>query len=426
MEVPVHRSIVISSFVVSLFIACVTTPEPAAQDAASAAEPEASAGVDPAMKRRIAILEQMLEGDADKGVLRYLLALYTLQTDDAGRAIDWLEELAGGGWSQGIPEPEFEALAHDPRFQAVSERLQQAVPLVDRSRKAFQLGDGGTIPEGIAWDPVRGRFLIGSMRQRRIIESSNGAERDFVAPAADGMPAVAGIRVDPLRGEVWAATFVETASIGFSESDRSALYAFDLEGRFLRRLDPPGGNNLMNDLVVGRDGTLYVTDSLAGAVWRVDPASREFEPLLAPGSLHYPNGITFGPDGSRLYVAHLFGIETIDPASGSRSAVRAPESISLGGIDGLYFYDRSLIAVQNGFGEPRVIRFHLESDGAVGRAEVLVSQHPEFRMPTTGALRGDTFYFIANSHLRRKDAEGQYPPGDQLSPPLILAVELNQ
>jgi hypothetical protein len=420
------RFLSIVSSVLITAISC-TTSLPIGGTAAT--EPQAAAareGADPAMKRRIAILEQMLEGEADKGALRYLLALYNAQSGEVGPAIDWLEALAAGGWSQEIPPGEFEALSHDARFQAVAARLQQAVARVDRSRTAFQLGDGGTIPEGIAWDPIGERFLIGSMRQRRIIEWRDGAERDFVSPAAHGLPAVAGIRVDPARGEVWAATFRETASVGFSESDGSALYAFDLDGRFLRRLDPPGENNLMNDLVVGRDGSLYVTDSLAGAVWRVDPVSREFEPLVAPGSLHYPNGITFGPDETRLYVAHIFGIETIDPASGSRSGLKAPESISLAGIDGLYFHNQSLIAVQNGFGEPRVIRFHLDAQGAVSRAEVLESRHPEFRMPTTGAIRGDTFYFIANSHLRRKDAEGQYPPGEQLTPPLILAVDLDK
>jgi gluconolactonase len=61
-----------------------------------------------------------------------------------------------------------------------------------------------------------------------------------------------------------------------------------------------------NDLCVGPDGALYVTDPTRrpamddGRLWRIDPATGDAD-LLASVAW-YPNGIGFGPDGA-LYVA---------------------------------------------------------------------------------------------------------------------------
>ena len=46
----------------------------------------------------------------------------------------------------------------------------------------------------------------------------------------------------------------------------------------------------------------------------------------------------------------------------------------------------------------------------------------EFDEPTLGVVRGDDFYFVANSHWNRFDAENRLPDG--LSGPIILKVRL--
>jgi gluconolactonase len=73
-----------------------------------------------------------------------------------------------------------------------------------------------------------------------------------------------------------------------------------------------------NDLCFGPDGKLYFTDprnweDLAnlqvGRVCRLDPATGDVE-ILAEVPL-FPNGIAFGPDPSRLYVAQTMGMKII-------------------------------------------------------------------------------------------------------------------
>lgn len=49
-------------------------------------------------------------------------------------------------------------------------------------------------------------------------------------------------------------------------------------------------------------------------------------------------------------------------------------------------------------------RYFLNADHtAISKAEVLLADDASFNVPTTGAIVGDYFYFIANSHLNHYD-----------------------
>ena len=74
-----------------------------------------------------------------------------------------------------------------------------------------------------------------------------------------------------------------------------------------------------NDLCFGPDGKLYFTDPRnwedlrnleVGRVWRLDPASGALD-VLAEVPL-FPNGIAFGPDASKLYVAQTMGMKILE------------------------------------------------------------------------------------------------------------------
>ena len=72
--------------------------------------------------------------------------------------------------------------------------------------------------------------------------------------------------------------------------------------------------------------------------------------------------------------------------------------------DGLYWHKGSLIAVQNGIGSPRIAAFKLWKDGtSVTRTTVLENRTQFTVLPTTGALHGNDFYFIANSQIDNRN-----------------------
>jgi hypothetical protein len=214
---------------------------------------------------------------------------------------------------------------------------------------------------------------------------------------------------------------------GFQPTDkgRAELTAFSLaDGTQRRRIAFTAGTDphLLNDIAIASDGTLYVTDSEAGAVWRV-PADRDvFEPVAPSGTFAYPNGIVLAtPD--RLLVAHGTGLAAIDVAGGKISRFDNAPGIPLGGIDGLLIEGRTLYAVQNGLGVPRLVA--IELDDAVTRATKLtVLENQLLELPTTSALFNGALYTIANAQLDALGPGGVLRKDKTLHDPKVLRTPL--
>ncbi|MFH1250453.1 MAG: hypothetical protein V1715_05055, partial [bacterium] len=139
----------------------------------------------------------------------------------------------------------------------------------------------------------------------------------------------------------------------------------------------------------------------------------------------YPNGIALSENENFLYVAVRDGIIIVNIHDRSTKYLKHSEDIFTGGCDGLYFFKNSLTGIL-GF-LSRVVRFHLnENMNEVVSIEVLESYNPEFETPTTGAIAGNEFYYIANAQLAKIDRDGNLFPIDQLNDVKILKVGLDQ
>jgi len=147
--------------------------------------------------------------------------------------------------------------------------------------------------------------------------------------------------------------------------------------------------------VMRRDGTIYLTDTLAHEVYRFNDREHPFEPVRVSRPMLFPNGIALADDGETLYVADQLGVLRVDLKTGAKAEVDPGPRNTVAGIDGLYWHKGSLVAVQNGIGTPRVAVFRLSADGLhVVKTTVLANF---LSTPTTGAVKGDDFYFIVNS-----------------------------
>jgi sugar lactone lactonase YvrE len=306
---------------------------------------------------------------------------------------------------------------------------QGATPTSDGpSDTAFVLARAGIIPENIVHDAPRYRFLGGDLEQDGMIElRRDGSIRPF-AEAANIDGRVLGLKIDSRRNLLWGVAFTrlpQAAGDTTQAPARSILFALGLpDGRLVRRIDSPrdGVSHLFNDLVVGRDGTVYFTDSEAGAVWALAPKSSRLRLLhrAPPRQFAYPNGIAFQPDERGLLVAHWQGLVTINLPSGRVAPVRAVNDSVVGHIDGLYATCAGYVGIQNMANPSRVIAFRIENGSAAAVRE-LERGRPDYRGPTTGAIVGDTLFYVANAQIGPFDPRKE---GGSLAPVIVLKMPL--
>jgi DNA-binding beta-propeller fold protein YncE len=368
----------------------VEPPNPAAVAAADAAQ----------TRERVALLERLLPGAPDRAAALYYLAALHQHLGETRQALALLRECLS--YREGFDptsSPSLAPLKGTKDFDEMVAAVHREFPAVARARLAFTTKQIDLEAEGLAYDAARGVFYLSSQNRRKIVRlTPQRDEEDFVPAGRDNLLPVLGIRV-AADGTVWAATWDDG-------TNRSELLHFvvrpDGSGAVLGRYAPPdAGAHGFNDLVVRASGEVMVTDSVSNQVYRFDPQTHAFATLTTGRTLLEPNGITLAPDERRLFVADDFGIVRVDLASGeSRDLLRPPHS-TLAVVDGLYWHNDSLLAVQNGIGTPRIAVFHLAADATrVDRITVLENRTPFTQSPTTGAIAGGQFYFIANSEPR--------------------------
>jgi hypothetical protein len=99
-----------------------------------------------------------------------------------------------------------------------------------------------------------------------------------------------------------------------------------------------------------------------------------------------------------LYVSTFpDGLTVVDLKTNAVQPVARPGDLCLATIDGLYFYRGALIAIQNAFMSPRVVRMRLRKDlRGIEGFEVLERRNPLFDGLTTGVIVGNELFYMAN------------------------------
>ena len=352
---------------------------------------------DAELRKQLATAQDLLGKTPDRASVLYFIATVHAQLREPHEAMVNLKEcIAAKEGFDPVGDPAFAALRTSSDFQQLTEQVHKDFPKVSHAQVAFVTTEKDLIPEGLAYDPTEDLFYLGSMHLKKIVRIPRQApakSSDFVAGNRYSILPVLGIRMDPRDNTVWAASWIEN---GITE-----LLHFDESGALLGRFSPDQSHKHgFNDLVVLRDGAVFVTDTLGNQVFRFEPKTKTFQTLTFRRQLFMPNGIALADDQEFLYVADQFGILRYDLKNGRSAELFPGPSNTVAGADGLYWHKGSLIAVQNSIGSPRIVAFQLASDGLhVSKTSVLENRSAFTTLPTTGAIRGNDFYFIVNSQV---------------------------
>ncbi|HEY3176638.1 MAG TPA: hypothetical protein VGK94_12860 [Candidatus Polarisedimenticolia bacterium] len=379
-------------------------------------------------------LQKAVELDPDHPAIRYRLACASALVGNKDEALADLKRVIEMKVYQDLAgNTDFDSMRQTPEFQALAASMRAVRDPINHSTTAFHLTEKDLITEGIAYDPVEAEFFISSVHKRKILRSNRkGRTKDFTAPRQDGLGAVLGLKVDPVRRLLWACSTGMPQMEGATDEEkgRAALFKYDLKaGTFVRRYPlgagMPGHN--CNDLALGSGGDVYVSDSESGEILLLGAGAEDFVVLVEAGRLKSPQGIALSPDEKRAFVAdYATTIFVVDLAARRADPLTAPAGIPLLGVDGLILHGGSLIAIQNGINPHRVTRLAMSSalDRIIG-GTILEMNNPIFDEPTLGTIAGKELFYVGNSQWSRFAADGTIYPMNRLAEPVILKLKLD-
>ena len=380
----------------------------------------------PDLREQASEVEQVREQYPDNACVLYQVAELYARANRIDQALATLKQMAAkhAGLDPRTRDAGFRKLALNPDYIRLKREIRRESPPVLQAHAAFTIRETNLLPEGIAWSAKQKRFYLGSVKRKIIEVDATGRARDFAPAAENGLGVVVGLRVDDQRGELWVVSEQMSPQPGLVRG----IFRYRLDdGKLLQKYPVKDGEaDLVNDVVVAPDGTLYATASNSGSLIRVSPGSSFAEVFLPPHSLPDPNGISVSRDGRFLFIAGWYGITRLDLKTKTKQLLGGSPETAAGCIDGLYEYEGDLIGIQNCVHDTgRVLRLRLNPQGdAIVSAQVLESYNPLFDGITTGAIANHRFYFMANTQFHKMGPGGTIPLPDKFDPIQVLQLEL--
>ena len=365
----------------------------------------------------LAKLEEAAQLRPDYPRLQVLLARTYVELDRPADALAALQRLADMGLHLNVAaDPAFAALKDVPEFKSVSSRLLQGLTTAASGDAAVTLTGVDGIIESCLYDPASQAWYFGDVRNRCIWqrEARSGQLRKFTADE-DALDGVFKLALSPDRKTLWAVTATMAVMTGEDAEDgkRSALVAIDFAtGRVAARFPAAGKGvkHVLGDFIIASDGTVFATDSVYQAIWRLPPEGKELEVWLENEQFLNLQGLAFSGDGRTLYMSdYANGIWSIDVGTKALTLLTAPANASFFGIDGIYAVPGGLLAVQNGANPQRVLHIEPAATGA-SAARVVASGRPDMTDLSLGQVVNDRFFFVGNSGWALFDPLPASPP----------------
>ncbi len=351
-------------------------------------------------------LAQMAPNDPD---IQFRLATAYALNNDKKNAFNTLLQLSNLGVSYDLNGEDFDNIKGYGLYRHVTEAFEiNARPRGDYD-PVMKLDDTRWVIDGMAWNPLKKRLLLGSVMTGQVLEVDTEKKRfkSWIRPnRKKGLQSVHDLAVDARHKRLWLSSNPGKRFRNPEGVDQPMLFAFRLKnGRFLSRHPLPNADRPHNlgAVTVDDAGNVYVVDRLARAIyWLPKEKQKNGTPLqllVALPLLEGMSGIAWMPDSGKLYVSDSnTGVVLIDREKHRSVLLKTLAPLVTTGIERLYAVPGRLIAVQSSMSPQRIMRYDLNEAGDTIRSlKTLVSGQPELKLPMAGAVVGPHFYFAANA-----------------------------
>jgi sugar lactone lactonase YvrE len=376
---------------------------------------EAFAAKDHLLFRRA--MEQLHQMRPNNSQYMYKLVIAHALLDEKSQAYDLMLRMQQQGLAYDFSSSDSTMnIRNTEVFDYVNDLMKIAKEPVGESEPVFTLPESVLMPETIAWDDSRQKFLIGTVAEGSIFAVGKDGQLNELLKANDenGLWAVFDILVDQARNRLWVSSAATPKFTGFGPADqgRSALFEFDLETLQLIRHYPvpvDGRPHVLGSMALGPNGDIFIVDRALPIVFSKPADEQKLKAVMASRDMISMRGIAMQPDGRIMYIADReMGILVVDMVAGRAAKLTVPATLNVGGIDGLYLRDNRLIMIQNGISPQRVMRLQLDPSGTqVTAVRPLAVAQAQFDYPSFGVIQGEDLYYFANSQWSANDGQAK-------------------
>ncbi len=263
-------------------------------------------------------------------------------------------------------------------------------------------------PEGIAWSPAQKVFFVSSVHTGVVGKvTPEGKYTPFISD--EKIVSSVGLHFDAKRNLLWVAigdVGASKRSSAATQGKLAALAAYDATTGERRAYHDLGslvegaGGHFANDMAIDAAGNVYLTDSFAPVVYRIDSkgvASVFARSEAFKGEGFNLNGIVHHPDGYLLVGKYnsgeIFRISTTkNPGEVQRVKLSAPVT----GADGMVLRGRDRISIVQNLGADQVL--DVVSTDSWQTATLQPGRKSARSFPTSGVLVGKDLY-VLNAQL---------------------------
>ena len=322
-------------------------------------------------------------------------------------------------------DEDFTGIKDTDGFQKLMDFRKELNQSLQTSKVAFAISEKDLHPESIAYNPKSNKFYLGSVHKSKIVEYDPSTKqfKDWKSSGEDGLWAVMGMKVDE-QNCLWVCTVAtqEMETFQSENEGKTAVFKYNLKnGKLIQKYELEGGH-WFGDLVIHPSGDVYISDSIKPILYKISKEKDQLEVFEDfSGRLMNLQGLSFGATERDLYLSdYISGIYKINIENKSLIKLNTPKNALLKGVDGMYYYDNSLIAIHNGLKPNRVIKYKLNDLGDEIESFTYIDKaREELNEPTLGVIVEDSFYYVANSPWWAYDKEGNLDTS-QLGDNIIL------
>jgi len=375
----------------------------------------------------VTTMERIVKLNPHVPALQYKLAeAYSLK-DDKTSAYNLLIKLQKQGFYYDIEDNlNFGNIYGFKVFDYIKKNLDANGEHYGQGKEAFNIDKSfsGLLFESIAYDHNSQSFLMGSLRDGRIIKiASDGEITELVKATSGNMNgpwATIDLAVDEKSDVLWVASSSITQYGRFAKetSGHSGIFKYQLStGKLIKSYLVPENKNpsLITAMHLTPQGDLYFIGNINRSVLKIAKGSDQITGVFSSEKYTNLRSITSDETGEIIYVSdNNEGIVIISVKSGKYLTIENSEALNLYGITDLIYDNKGLIMIQSSISPERVMKIQLEDNKAVLKTIIPIeSFHPLFKGLSKGVVVGNDVFYIANSQAIKTNAFGGLSKGQE-------------